>query len=154
MNENCELRIIDFGLSRSEKEEMTGYVATRWYRAPEIMLKWMKYSKEVDIWSVGCILAEMYTTRPLFPGKNRKYLQYKLITLFISKFCLSSLLDVDQLDIILSLVGFPNESFLNEINDEAKSFLNKKEPKPQRVNLMEHFGRTIPNRDGNLMLSI
>jgi p38 MAP kinase len=40
-----KLKIIDFGLARSEKEEMTGYVATRWYRAPEIMLKWMHYTK-------------------------------------------------------------------------------------------------------------
>jgi serine/threonine protein kinase len=38
-------KIIDFGLARSEREEMTGYVATRWYRAPEIMLKWMHYAK-------------------------------------------------------------------------------------------------------------
>jgi serine/threonine protein kinase len=51
---------------------MTGYVATRWYRAPEIMLKWMRYSKPVDIWSVGCIIAEMFTHKPLFPGKCRK----------------------------------------------------------------------------------
>ena len=50
------LMIIDFGLARSEREEMTGYVATRWYRAPEIMLKWRHYTKAVDIWSVGCIL--------------------------------------------------------------------------------------------------
>lgn len=50
---------------------MTGYVATRWYRAPEIMLKWMRYTKAIDVWSVGCILVEMFTSRPLFPGQNR-----------------------------------------------------------------------------------
>jgi len=71
VNENCELRIIDFGLARSEKEEMTGYVATRWYRAPEIMLKWMNYTKAVDIWSVACIVVEMYQHRALFPGSDR-----------------------------------------------------------------------------------
>ena len=52
---------------------MTGYVATRWYRAPEIMLKWMHYTKAVDLWSVGCIVAEMFTHRALFPGSDRKH---------------------------------------------------------------------------------
>ena len=59
---------------------MTGYVSTRYYRAPEIMLTWQKYDvagyqinfiKIVDIWSVGCIFAEMLEGVPLFPGKDR-----------------------------------------------------------------------------------
>ncbi len=44
VNEDCELRILDFGLARPTENEMTGYVATRWYRAPEIMLNWMHYN--------------------------------------------------------------------------------------------------------------
>ena len=51
--------------------EMTGYVATRWYRAPEIMLNWMHYNQTVDIWSVGCIMAELITGKTLFPGSDR-----------------------------------------------------------------------------------
>ena len=51
---------------------MTGYVSTRYYRAPEIMLTWQKYDVAVDIWSVGCIFAEMLEGHPLFPGKDRK----------------------------------------------------------------------------------
>lgn len=43
----------------------------RWYRAPEIMLNWMHYSQTVDIWSVGCIMAELMTGRTLFPGTDR-----------------------------------------------------------------------------------
>lgn len=50
---------------------MTGYVSTRYYRAPEIMLTWQKYDVAVDIWSAGCILAEMLEGKPLFPGKDR-----------------------------------------------------------------------------------
>lgn len=50
---------------------MTGYVATRWYRAPEIMLNWMHYNQTVDIWSVGCIMAELLTGCTLFPGSDR-----------------------------------------------------------------------------------
>ena len=45
MNEDCELKILDFGLARHAEAEMTGYVATRWYRAPEIMLNWMHYNQ-------------------------------------------------------------------------------------------------------------
>ena len=73
VNEDCELRILDFGLARPTENEMTGYVATRWYRAPEIMLNWMHYHQTVDIWSVGCIMAEMLTGKTLFPGTDRKY---------------------------------------------------------------------------------
>ena len=53
---------------------MTGYVSTRYYRAPEIMLTWQKYDVAVDIWSTGCIFAEMLEGKPLFPGKDREYL--------------------------------------------------------------------------------
>ncbi|KAK7814848.1 hypothetical protein U0070_026349 [Myodes glareolus] len=71
VNEDCELKILDFGLARHTDDEMTGYVATRWYRAPEIMLNWMHYNQTVDIWSVGCIMAELLTGRTLFPGTDR-----------------------------------------------------------------------------------
>uniref|UniRef100_A0A8B9LPL9 mitogen-activated protein kinase n=1 Tax=Astyanax mexicanus TaxID=7994 RepID=A0A8B9LPL9_ASTMX len=76
VNEDCELKILDFGLARHTDDEMTGYVATRWYRAPEIMLNWMHYNMTVDIWSVGCIMAELLTGRTLFPGTDR-ILQHK-----------------------------------------------------------------------------
>ena len=49
---------------------LTDYVATRWYRAPEILLGKKNYTKGVDMWSLGCILAEMIAGKPLFPGKN------------------------------------------------------------------------------------
>nr|XP_015207677.1 PREDICTED: mitogen-activated protein kinase 11-like [Lepisosteus oculatus] len=70
VNEDCELRILDFGLARQTDDEMTGYVATRWYRAPEIMLNWMHYNQTVDIWSVGCIMGELIKGKVLFPGND------------------------------------------------------------------------------------
>ncbi|KAJ6597316.1 CMGC/MAPK protein kinase [Mycena sp. CBHHK59/15] len=79
LNANCDLKVCDFGLARSFKSSATGgeeggfmteYVATRWYRAPDIMLSFKMYSKAIDIWAVGCILAELLTGRPLFPGRD------------------------------------------------------------------------------------
>lgn len=79
INENCDLKICDFGLARLQDPQMTGYVSTRYYRAPEIMLTWQKYDTEVDLWSVGCILAEMIEGKPLFPGKDHVH-QFSIIT--------------------------------------------------------------------------
>ncbi|CAJ0631999.1 13641_t:CDS:2 [Entrophospora sp. SA101] len=68
--------VCDFGLARSANSSdehsgfMTEYVATRWYRAPEIMLTFKEYTKAIDVWSVGCILAEMLNGKPLFPGRD------------------------------------------------------------------------------------
>jgi mitogen-activated protein kinase 1/3 len=76
LNANCDLKVCDFGLARSAASSednsgfMTEYVATRWYRAPEIMLTFKEYTKAIDVWSVGCILAEMLSGKPLFPGKD------------------------------------------------------------------------------------
>ena len=77
VNSNCELKIGDFGMARGlcsspseQKRVMTEYVATRWYRAPELMLSLNEYSQAIDMWSVGCIFAEMLGRRPLFPGTN------------------------------------------------------------------------------------
>lgn len=72
-NITCELKIIDFGLSRSVKvpnNDLTDYVVTRWYRPPELLLENTEYTVVVDIWSVACIFAEMYNRKPLFPGKS------------------------------------------------------------------------------------
>lgn len=70
---SCELKIIDFGLSRSvtiPHHDLTDYVITRWYRPPELLLENSYYDTAVDIWSVGCIMAEMYNRKPVLPGRN------------------------------------------------------------------------------------
>uniref|UniRef100_F6ZTS0 mitogen-activated protein kinase n=1 Tax=Macaca mulatta TaxID=9544 RepID=F6ZTS0_MACMU len=77
VNEDCELKILDFGLARQADSEMTGYVVTRWYRAPEVILNWMRYTQTVDIWSVGCIMAEMITGKTLFKGSDRILQQHQ-----------------------------------------------------------------------------
>ncbi|KAG2382799.1 hypothetical protein C9374_004766 [Naegleria lovaniensis] len=91
LNSNCELKVCDFGLSRgielSNPVMSTPYVATRWYRAPELLLMWEQATKALDIWSVGCIMAELLGRKPFFPGNN--YLH--------------------QLDLILDVLGTPKD---------------------------------------------
>lgn len=73
VNGDCTLRIADLGLARGrvyEEEELSEYVVTRWYRAPELMLLPTGYFEAIDLWSVGCIHVELHTRRPLFPGEN------------------------------------------------------------------------------------
>ena len=99
INENCDLKICDFGLARIQDPQMTGYVSTRYYRAPEIMLTWQKYDVEVDIWSAGCIFAEMLEGKPLFPGKDH----------------------VNQFSIITELLGTPPDEVIQTIGSENVS---------------------------------
>jgi tRNA A-37 threonylcarbamoyl transferase component Bud32 len=82
VNSNCDLKICDFGLARGIVDDpmmeesnkstllLTEYVVTRWYRAPEIMLACHEYSKPIDVWSVGCIFAELILRKPYFPGDD------------------------------------------------------------------------------------
>jgi len=73
VNANCDLALCDFGLSRGvdgSEHDITTYVVTRWYRAPELLCDSSTYGKAVDIWSVGCIFAEMICRKPFFQGKN------------------------------------------------------------------------------------
>ena len=68
---------------------MTEYVATRWYRAPEIILSWKEYTEKIDIWSVGCILAELLLRKPLFQGQDCNtffFILWFLFVLFIIHF--------------------------------------------------------------------
>ncbi|XP_060720347.1 serine/threonine-protein kinase ICK-like isoform X1 [Tachysurus vachellii] len=66
------VKIADFGLAREIRScpPYTGYVSTRWYRAPEVLLNSTRYSSPIDHWAIGCIMAELYKLRPLFPGSS------------------------------------------------------------------------------------
>ncbi|XP_023444495.1 mitogen-activated protein kinase 13 isoform X3 [Dasypus novemcinctus] len=111
VNEDCELKILDFGLARPADAKMTGYVVTRWYRAPEVILSWMHYNQTVDIWSVGCIMAEMLTGKTLFKGKD--YL--------------------DQLTQILKVTGVPGADFVQKLHDKAaKSYIQALPQSPKK----------------------
>eukprot|EP00731_Ephydatia_muelleri_P002899 Em0001g2899a len=126
VNEDCELRILDFGLARATTEEMTGYVATRYWRAPEIMLNWMHYGKEVDMWSVGCIMAELLTGQALFPGGDRILLDQLWRERGVVntggvgvRGVVNTGGDIDQLTRILQIVGTPDREFLKKITSDT-----------------------------------
>lgn len=90
IDNNGNLKIADFGLARSYGEagrRYTNRVITLWYRPPELLLGANEYGPSVDMWSVGCLLAELLTRKPLFPGKD----------------------EAEQLDLIFQVMGSPNE---------------------------------------------
>ncbi|GMY18553.1 mitogen-activated protein kinase 9 isoform X1 [Fagus crenata] len=127
-NADCKLKICDFGLARASFNDApstifwTDYVATRWYRAPELCGSFFsKYTPAIDIWSIGCIFAEMLTGKPLFPGKNV----------------------VHQLDLITDLLGTPPPESITKIrNEKARRYLNSMREKPPTP-----FSQKIPNAD-------
>ena len=109
LNANCDLKICDFGLARTNTQDknrdfMTEYVVTRWYRAPELLLSCAEYSVAIDVWSCGCILAELLGRKPLFPGKDY----------------------VHQLNLITKVIGTPDEQDLYFVtSDKARRYLRQ-----------------------------
>ncbi|XP_072975545.1 mitogen-activated protein kinase 15 [Typha angustifolia] len=127
-NADCKLKICDFGLARVAFNDTptaifwTDYVATRWYRAPELCGSFFsKYTPAIDIWSIGCIFAELLTGKPLFPGKNV----------------------VHQLDIMTDMLGTPSQEAIARVrNEKARRYLSsmrRKKPIP--------FSQKFPNAD-------
>jgi serine/threonine protein kinase len=111
VNKNCELTVCDFGLARgTEAAELTNYVVTRWYRAPELLLLDTTYATAIDMWSVGLILAELLLRRPLLAGRN--YLH--------------------QLHLAIEFLGSPDPSALRHMNEDAQRYVDSmgKVPKP------------------------
>jgi protein kinase len=74
------VKVADFGLAREirSRPPFTDYVSTRWYRAPEVLLRSTTYNSPIDAWAMGCIMAEMFTLRPLFPGTSEGDQLYKI----------------------------------------------------------------------------
>lgn len=130
VNADCELKICDFGLARGfsmDPEEnagyMTEYVATRWYRAPEIMLSFQSYTKAIDVWSVGCILAELLGGKPFFKGRDY----------------------VDQLNQILHYLGTPNEETLSRIGSPRAQDYVRNLPFMAKISFQSLFRNANPD---------
>lgn len=115
INADCDLKICDFGLSRGEDDEVdanikkTAYVVTRWYRAPEVSLLNKSYNNSLDMWSVGCIFAELLQRQTLFPGGT----------------------NTEQVIMMLRILGCPDEKDLDFIDNEHSMVFIQNQRKKQ-----------------------
>uniref|UniRef100_A0A7I4YEH9 Mitogen-activated protein kinase n=2 Tax=Haemonchus contortus TaxID=6289 RepID=A0A7I4YEH9_HAECO len=123
LDADCRVKLADFGLARSlssledypegqNMPELTEYVATRWYRSPEILLAAKRYTKGVDMWSLGCILAEMLLGRALFPGTST----------------------INQIERIMNAITRPSRADIESIGSHyALSVLEKMPQRPRKT---------------------
>uniref|UniRef100_A0A914W455 Mitogen-activated protein kinase n=1 Tax=Plectus sambesii TaxID=2011161 RepID=A0A914W455_9BILA len=122
LDADCRVKLADFGLARSLSSledypegqnlpELTEYVATRWYRAPEILLAAKRYTKGVDMWSLGCILGEMLLGKALFPGTST----------------------INQIERIMNTIPRPSKADIDSIGSHyAGSVLDKMALRPRK----------------------
>jgi mitogen-activated protein kinase 15 len=126
LNSECLVKLADFGLARSissanpTKEEkptqiLTDYVATRWYRAPEILLGSTTYTEGVDMWSVGCILGELIGGKPMFPGAST----------------------TNQIDRIIEVISRPSKEDISAIDSEFAAHILDNLLEPQHPRTLE-----------------
>lgn len=118
------MKVADFGLARSldtrdpdQTPLLTDYVATRWYRAPEILLGSNKYTKGVDMWSMGCILAELLLGKPVFPGTST----------------------LNQLDRVMEVTGRPSQEDVESINSPLAQTMLESLPPTKAKKLRDMF---------------
>jgi len=113
VSSNCDLKICDFGLARvcfdldsDYFSPLTDYICTRWYRGPELLSGvTIRDLKKVDIWSMGCIFAEMLGRRPIFPGRNTH----------------------DQFSLIVAYTGVPSHEEIAQMNTNTNTNSNNRE---------------------------
>ncbi|KIJ17231.1 hypothetical protein PAXINDRAFT_10082 [Paxillus involutus ATCC 200175] len=101
------IKVIDFGSSCFEHEKIYTYIQSRFYRSPEVILG-MNYHMAIDMWSLGCILAELFTGFPIFPGENEQ----------------------EQLSCIMEVLGPPDKDFVNRSSRKRLFFDNNGAPRP------------------------
>jgi len=135
LNSECLLKVADFGLARlmdapkedgSKTQVLTDYVATRWYRAPEILLGSNNYTKAVDMWSIGCILGELLGAKPMFPGTST----------------------MNQIDRILAILGRPSKEDLDSIQSDYAAQMLENIPDHNVENGLDDM---YPNADDEAM---
>lgn len=127
LSRDGEVKLTDFGLScylktLNDDEEYQTLVVTRWYRSPELLLGLSRYNYAIDMWSVGCILAEFMQGKALFPGSDSK----------------------SQLDLIFSLCGTPDKNNWTEASS-LKLWPEMKPSQSMPNRLHQHFSRFANN---------
>jgi serine/threonine protein kinase len=104
--------------------QLTDYIATRWYRAPEVILSWKQYTGAIDVWSVGCILAELMRRKVLLPAASEQ----------------------EMMHMITELIGSPSNDLINQIEDEDNKKFMRELPKRKGTDFNELF-KAWPNPD-------
>ncbi|KAL6070901.1 Mitogen-activated protein kinase [Balamuthia mandrillaris] len=129
LNSDCLVKVADFGLARSvdlvsteDSPVLTDYVATRWYRAPEILLGSTTYTKGVDLWSVGCIMAELFGAKPIFPGSST----------------------MNQLDKIMEVTGRPSSEDIEGVKSPFAATILESLPPSTPKPLSSLYPKTSP----------
>jgi serine/threonine protein kinase len=151
INGDCSLKICDFGLSRhipdqetsvltsppSLKRSLTQHVTTRWYRAPEVILVAKKYTSAIDMWSIGCVFADLLafqTKSPrkiLFPGKTCFPFSNDDVNVLSD--------DNDQLNIIFKIIGTPEENEICvDMSEKSRKYILSLEKK-KKINIASRF---------------
>jgi cyclin-dependent kinase-like len=125
-----KLKLCDFGFARTiknTKEKLTDYVATRWYRAPELLITTGYYGPEVDYWAIGCIMGELVDGDPLFPGDN----------------------EIDQLNVVQKVIGkfedYQYELFYNNPHFKNAKLLNVTKPETLERRYFGKLSKTAIN---------
>jgi len=128
LNSDALVKVADFGLARSikfceenkeESQVLTDYVATRWYRAPEILLGSTRYTKGVDMWSIGCIMGELLGGKPMFPGNST----------------------MNQLDKVIEVTGRPSTEDIEGIQSPFASTILESLPPSTPRSLVDMYPR-------------
>lgn len=124
IGEKGELKLCDFGSGKSlvEGQKNIAYICSRYYRAPELIFGSCYYTNQIDVWSAGCVIAEMVMNRPIFEGEN----------------------STDQLLRIIKIIGTPTQEDLTGMNVTELKF---QLPKIKAVLLQKHLGKYYPNVD-------
>ncbi|CAF1421446.1 unnamed protein product [Rotaria sordida] len=134
VNSDCLLKICDFGLARTEELDktkcMTQEVVTQYYRAPELLLGAHHYSYAIDVWSVGCIFAELLGRRILFQASS----------------------PLKQLDLIINLLGSPPLDEISTACDGAKSYILSKTWRAAKVNMLYSLSKNVTHEAVQLLL--
>lgn len=130
INADSSIKVCDFGLSRTVdtdenqgEEKLTEYIATRWYRAPELLFSSCHYDTAVDMWACGCILAELISGRPLFPGAST----------------------IDQLERVISFTGKPSKEEIESMkSDTVETLLSQLSYSRPQIILEEKMSNAPP----------
>lgn len=123
VNSNCILKICDFGLARlwdpSEQQNMTHEVVTQYYRAPELLMGARRYTGAIDVWSIGCIFAELLARRILFQAQG----------------------PIEQLNLIIDLLGTPNPDEMHGACEGAVNHIMRSPRRPGQIQRLHNLSQ-------------